>query len=417
MKINYKVKPYNTKKKPLKQTFIFTFLIWFLSLICMMGKKYKIEKIGVKGLKTPYILLSNHMYFTDFYLNAIATFPHSVNNVATIDGYYRRPLLMELIGCICKRKFTNDLALIRSIKHCLVKHKSILSMYPEARYSPIGTTAILPDALGKLVKLMGVPVVTLMHHGNYLHTPFWDHDRARKVPLHTVMKLILTEEDVKTKSVDEINAIIRKEMEYDEYKWQLDNKIEITESFRAEGLHKVLYKCPKCNAEHMTSSGTKIRCEVCGKEWEMDTLGRLVANDGNTEFEHIPDWYEWQRECVKAEVESGEYGFEDEVDIFSLTDPMKFIHVGKGKLVHNYDGFTVSGNFGGEDFEINRPVLGMYGVHIEYDYVYVRPEDCVDISTDDDSLYCYPTKKNVVTKLSLATEELYKLKSKKTTKV
>ena len=96
---------------------------------------------------------------------------------------------------------------------------------------------------------------------------------------------------------------------------------------------------------------------------------------------------------------------------------MKFIHVGKGKLTHNYDGFTVSGNYNGEDFEINRPVLGMYGVHIEYDYVYVRPEDCVDISTDDDSLYCYPTKKNVVTKLSLATEELYKMKSKKPEKV
>ena len=52
----------------------------------------------------------------------------------------------------------------------------------------------------------------------------------------------------------------------------------------------------------------------------------------------------------------------------------------------------------------------MYGLHIEYDYCYVRPEDCVDISTDNDSLYCYPTKQNVVTKLSFATEEIYKMK-------
>ena len=47
---------------------------------------------------------------------------------------------------------------------------------------------------------------------------------------------------------------------------------------------------------------------------------------------------------------------------------------------------------------------------MEYDYCYVRPEDCVDISTDNDSLYCYPKKQNVVTKLSFATEELYKIK-------
>jgi hypothetical protein len=34
----------------------------------------------------------------------------------------------------------------------------------------------------------------------------------------------------------------------------------------------------------------------------------------------------------------------------------------------------------------------------------------VDISTENDSFYCFPTKENVVTKLSLATEEIYKRK-------
>ena len=50
-------------------------------------------------------------------------------------------------------------------------------------------------------------------------------------------------------------------------------------------------------------------------------------------------------------------------------------------------------------------VLDMQPVHSQR-----RPEDCVDISTDNDSLYCYPTKRNVVTKLSFATEEIYKMK-------
>ena len=47
-------------------------------------------------------------------------------------------------------------------------------------------------------------------------------------------------------------------------------------------------------------------------------------------------------------------------------------------------------------------------LHIEYDYCYLKPLDCVDISTENDSFYCYPeTAKNVVTKLAFATEELY----------
>ena len=43
----------------------------------------------------------------------------------------------------------------------------------------------------------------------------------------------------------------------------------------------------------------------------------------------------------------------------------------------------------------------------------LTPEDCVDISTEDDSLYCYPVRPNVVTKLSFAVEELYMMKKKR----
>ena len=180
MDVNYKnPKYYNTAKLPIRQPLIFTGLMAGLSKIALMGQEYKIEKIHMEGLKPPYMLLSNHMYFIDFELCSIATFPHRVNNVATIDGYYRRPWVMEMIGCICKRKFTTDLHLVKSIRHVLREKGDVLCMYPEARYSPIGTTAILPDSLGKLVKQNKVPVVVMLHHGNYLHTPFWNYRKPR----------------------------------------------------------------------------------------------------------------------------------------------------------------------------------------------------------------------------------------------
>lgn len=422
------VKYYNTAKLPIKQHFIFTWLIWALSKVSMVGIKYKVEKIGMEGVKPPYILLSNHMYFVDFKLNSIATFPHPVNNVATVDGYYRRPWLMELIGCICKRKFTNDLMLIKSIQHSLKKHKSILCMYPEARYSPAGTTAILPDALGKLVKLSKMPVVVTLHHGNYLRTPFWDKDSPRKVPLYTTMKLVLSAEDVKEKSVDEINAVIRDALKYDEYLWQEEQGIRITENFRARGLHKILYKCPLCKTEsNMASEGTKLWCKACKRTWELSELGRLelikegavsdekalVVNNGPLpeeywDFSRVPDWFEWERSEVRKEILEGTYYFEDEVDVYSLPHPARFVDMGKAKLVHDYDGFRLEGNYNGEAYCIKRSAIGMNGLHVEYDYVYVRPEDCIDISTDKDSFYCYPKKNDVITKLSFATEELYR---------
>ena len=409
-KINYKkVKPYDTAKKPLRQSCIFTGLMYLVSKLSI-PTKYEIEKIGVEGLKPPYILLSNHMHFVDFKLNAVATFPHKTYNVATIDGYYRRPLIMELIGCICKRKFTNDMHLLTSIDTVLKKHKGVLSMYPEARYSPVGTTAILPDSLGMLVKKQGVPVVTLIHHGNYLHTPFWNYRKPRKVKLHTAMKLILTPEQLEKMSYEEINEVLRREMSYNEYDYQLESNQHITDPDRAEGLHNVLYQCPHCLTESkMTSKGSVLKCEKCGKEWELTTLGRLEAKDGDTEFSTPPEWYEWQRANVRAQIEAGEYSFEDEVDVYSLPHPKRFEDLGKAKLTHDpKNGFVLTGSYNGEDYRIQRKPLGMYGVHIEYDYCYVRQADCIDISTEKDSFYCYPKKENVVTKLSLATEEIYK---------
>lgn len=416
MDVNYKnKKPYNTSKLPIRQPLFMMGLLTLVSKIGMPKVPYKIEKIGMEGLKPPYILLSNHMYFVDFQLSAMATFPHRVNNVATIDGYYRRPIIMELLGCICKRKFTTDMHLLRSIRHVLKDNGDVLCMYPEARYSPVGTTAILPESLGMLIKRSGVPVVVLLHHGNYLHTPFWNYRKKRNVPLYTTMTKVLSAEDVAEKSYEEINEIVREALTYDEYKWQKDNDIKITEPFRAEGLHKVLYQCPACKKEHkMASSGAELFCTECGKRWEMTELGELVAKNGETEFSHIPDWYEWQREQVRAEIERGEYYFKDKVDVHSLPRCMRFEHLGEATLTHDAEnGFVLEGEYRGEPYRIERKPLGMYGVHIEYDYCYVKPYDCIDISTDNDSFYCYPTLENVVTKLSLATEEIYKIQKAK----
>ena len=413
--INYKNKRYyKTAKYPIRQPLIMTGLLALVSKVLMPRVPYKIEKINMEGLKPPYILLSNHMYFVDFQLSALATFPHRVNNVATVDGYYRRPWLMELLGCICKRKFTNDLHLIKSIRRVLQKG-DILCMYPEARYSPIGTTAILPDSLGKLIKMNKVPVVVMLHHGNYLHTPFWNYRKTRNVPLHTTMTQILSAEDVQKMTAREINGVVRQAMQYDEYKYQKENGILITEPYRAEGMHKVLYQCPHCKTESkMASEGAELYCTECGKRWALLEDGQLKANEGDTEFPHIPDWYEWQRAEVRKQIEDGTYSFSDEVEVYSLPRCMKFEALGKAKLTHDSEnGYVLEGVYNGEPYRIHRAASEMYGVHIEYDYCYVKPFDCIDISTEKDSFYCYPTQQNVVTKLSLATEEIFKIKHKK----
>ena len=407
--VNYKNKKrYVTAKYPIRQPLFFTGLIWVLSKFALTGKKYKVEKINMEGLKPPYMVLSNHMYFIDFELAAMATFPYRVNNVVNIDGYYRRPWLMELIGAICTRKFTMDLHLVKSIRKVLSRG-DILCMYPEARYSPCGITSYIPDSVGMLVKRNKVPVVAILHRGNYLHSPFWNFRKKRKVPLHTTATQILTVEDIEKMSVEEINAKIRESLTYDDYRYQKENGILITEPFRAEGMHKILYQCPHCLAESkMDSKGTEIFCRECGKHWNLNEDGTLSALDGETEFSRVPDWFLWQREQVKSQIERGEYSLEDDVDVYSMPRCWRFEHLGDAKLKHDPDnGFILEGYYRGKDYRIQRTPLQTNSLHIEYDWCYVKPFDCVDISTENDSFFCYPKKENVVTKMAFATEILY----------
>lgn len=409
---NYKnPKHYKTAKYPIRQPLFFVWLIQVLSRIMLIGKRYKVDKVNMEGLKPPYMLLSNHMSFVDFELVSQGTYPKRVNNVVNIDGYYRRAWLLEFIGAICTRKFTRDFHLVKSIKKVLSRG-DILCMYPEARYSPCGVTSYIPESVGALIKTNKVPVVVAIHRGNYLHAPSWNYWQKRKVPMHTTMTKILDVADIERMTVTEINEVLSKAFVYDEYQYQKDAGILITEPFRAEGLHKILYKCPKCKSEGgMSSKGAEIFCRECGKRWTLLENGELSANEGETEFAHIPTWFAWEREEVKREILDGEYNFSDEVDVHSMPRTNKFEALGKAKLTHDAkSGFVLKGFHRGEEYVIERQPLLTNSLHVEYDFPHVKPYDCIDVSTENDSFYCFPTKENVVTKLSLAVEEIYKLK-------
>lgn len=399
------VKRFDMEMKPKKEKFYLTPIAYLLSFPTIWRRHLKVNKVNMKGLKAPYILLCTHHAFIDFKVTTRAIFPNRATYIVAIDGFIKREKLLRNVGGICKRKFTNDPLLFRHIKYSLENIKQICAIYPEARYSLCGTTAILPESLGKMVKVLKKPVVVLNMHGNYLTQPVWNLT-MRKVPLKADMTQIITEEETHTLSVDEMNERIQKAFVYDEYKWQKENHIKIDYKYRAKGLHQVLYQCPSCKVEHeMDSDLNKIWCGSCGKTYEMDVYGQLKATSGVTEFSHIPDWYEFERNEVRKQIENQTYKFEDEVIIDSLPNSDGYIRLGKGKLIHDLNGFRLEG----PNLHLVKEPLSLYGLHIEYNYF--GKGDCIDLSTLEDTYYIYPqTQKNVVTKLHFATEELYKIK-------
>jgi len=282
-------------------------------------------------------------------------------------------------------------------------------IYPEARYSISGTTAILPPSLGKLAKLLGVPVVVLNTHGHYINSSVWNL-KPKKVPVDADFTQIVTKEQLAQLSVGEINDRIAEAFCYDEFKWQKERGVLVKDPNRAKGLEKVLYKCPHCGVERkMYPDGARLKCGACGKSYLYREDGEMAAEEGNTEFSHIPDWYEWERACVRQEIERGEYKTEDIVDVDSLPNSKGFINMGEGKFVHDENGLRVTFSENGTPKVFEKVVKENYSCHIEFEYN--DKGDCVSFSKGDDTYYFYfKNLKNVIVKVHFAVEELYKIK-------
>ena len=261
---------FDLSRKPQKEKFYLTPIAYLLSFPEVWKRKLRINKVNMKNLKPPYILLCTHHAFVDFKVTTAAIFPHRANYVVAIDGFIGREWLLRNVGAIGKRKFTNDIQLVKQIKYGLEKLNNIVAIYPEARYSLIGTNAILPESLGKMVKLFKKPIVVLNMHGNYLSQPVWNL-KKRNNPITADMTQIITQDEIDKLSINEINDRINQAFVYDEYQWQVDNKIKITYENRAKNIHKVLYQCPSCLTEHqMESDKNMIWCNACGKTYIMD---------------------------------------------------------------------------------------------------------------------------------------------------
>ncbi len=397
------------QRKPLKSSRFLATVVRIVSAPTLKKIKFsytteRMEKVG----KQPCLILMNHSSFTDMKLAFGIFYPRRMGIVTSVDamtGILGK--LMRLLGCTPTHKYVSDISLISDIKYMLMKNKTSVLMYPEAGYSFDGRATALPEGLGTLMKHLGVPVVTVITQGAFHRDPLYNMLQIRNVKVSAHVKCIATPEEIKEKTVEELDSLLNEAFSFDNFAWQRDNKISIDVPFRADGLHRILYKCPCCKGENkMEGKGIFLTCHACGKRWEMDEYGSLNAVGAETEYSHIPDWYTWQRECVRKELEDGTYLLDVDVDIAIQVNLDGICKIGKGRLIHNADGFHLTGANGKLDYK-QSPVFS----HTLYsDYYWYEIGDVIGIGDNEFSYFCFPNGNVSVTKVRLATEEIYKMK-------
>ncbi len=367
-------------------------------------KDASMEQIGPDE---PCLILMNHSSFIDLKIASVVLFPREFHIVCTADGFVGKEWLMKKIGCIPTFKFISDPVLVKDMVHTVRNLKASVLMFPEASYSFDGTATPLPDSLGKCLKLLKVPVVMIRTFGAFQRDPLYNNLQLRDVPVTAKMSCILTPDEIREKTPAELNAVLREHFTFDNWKWQQENGVKVREPFRADGLHRVLYKCPCCSTEgKMTGEGTTLTCRECGAVYELTESGEM-RSPGNTEvIPHIPDWYAWERKCVREELENGTYRMTLPVTIRVMVNTDAVYEVGDGTLEHTKDGFRLTGCGGKIDYR--QSPKASYSLYA--DYFWYEIGDMISIGTPKIQYYCFPADPGAnVAKARLAAEEMYKM--------
>ncbi len=401
--------PPSKKLPPKRPSILFRSLLKLLSSSDLKATNFTYTQTGMErlGKKEPALILMNHSSFIDLKIASTVLYPRPFNIVCTSDGFVGKEWLMRRIGCIPTNKFVTDAQLVRDMLYALRTNKCSVLMYPEASYSFDGTATPLPESMGKCLKLLGVPVVMIRTYGAFSRDPLYNGLRLRNVDVSCNMEYVLSPEDIDNMTVDELNGKLNELFTFDNFEWQIENKVRISEPTRAEGLNRVLYKCPECLAEgSMVAKGSTISCDKCGCEYELSEYGELVRSNGKARFSTVPKWYRWERECVRDEILYNNYKLDVPVEILMMVNTDCIYDVGEGRLVHDENGFKLTGCGGRLDYS-QKPTAS-YSLYS--DYFWYEIGDMVCIGNKKVLYYCFPKcEGDVVAKTRLAAEEMYKL--------
>ncbi|MBN1650059.1 MAG: 1-acyl-sn-glycerol-3-phosphate acyltransferase [Bacteroidales bacterium] len=267
---------------------VFSIFIWRHKVKKQMPKE-------VKQLKTPYLVLANHVGFWDPFLagHFLKPFTHFVSS----DAVFRNPLLrffLTRLGTIPKKKNMRDSQVIRDIV-AVIKQGENVGIFPEAVRNWSGVTSPMDSSIGKLIKMLKVPVVVPVLKGMHILNPRWAYN-LRSYPMCIEYKLVFTKEQVKNLNSEELYKGIVKAMYHDDVAFQKKRMIKIKSNKRAEHIGHALYLCPKCKAiDSFQAKGNDFRCSACNYAIHIDPFGFFSSTSNDKlYFENERDWFDWE---------------------------------------------------------------------------------------------------------------------------
>ena len=289
---------------------MYAFIFFLVRIWLGRRQRIEIDDALLRGLEPPYVLLSNHESFEDFYY--ISQLAHPRNPSYLVNEYYcTRPLLKPMAkrgGILSKKLFTADIAAPLGILRTVRRGYPVV-IFPEGRLSPDGRSNPIVESGAALYRRLKTPLVLLRIDGAY-----WAHPKWRKKSFRSDIRLsvrrVLRPEELSSMTDAQLDELIRAELYNDASAHETGR---YPQKDRAAGLEGLLYRCADCGALYRTEGvGCELRCRACGAVHRLDENYRFTDGIGT-----IPRYYDAIRRmeedaldalCLRAEVKTKIFG-------------------------------------------------------------------------------------------------------------
>ncbi|MBQ7173452.1 MAG: VTT domain-containing protein [Clostridia bacterium] len=292
----------------------------FVDFIRRGKQKLRLDPLP-EDLSTPYLLLSNHESFWDFYyLYCLTQAPRAsyvVNRYYLTRPFARRHY--KKAGFIPKKLFNPDPATSMGIIRMLKKGYPVI-LFPEGRLSTDGRTNQIREEGGALYRKLKVDLLLVKIEGAYFAKPKWRPSFFRSDISVRVVKHIKKEE-LANYTDEELNRLISSSLYSDASQYKERNYPQMN---KAKGLSDILYRCADCGALYTTEGkGNSLFCTACGAEHTLDEHYRFIGTPTS-----IADYYRAIEALEKKDLDS-----------LTLTAPVKTkVFAENGKTVRKEEG-------------------------------------------------------------------------------
>lgn len=266
-------------------------------ILFILKHRYNLEiedKVGLKDIKPPYIVVGNHVnYWDPFFLGS---FLHQDIQFIASDSVFRTRLfqiIMKLLGSIPTSKFITDTTTVAQIIR-IVKRGGVIGVFPEGNSTWDGRSLRHVPTVSRLIHKLKLPVVGVVIRGGYLSKPRWARG-LRRGKVFLEYKTVFTSEELREIDGDACRRILEERLEHNELEWNRTQRIPFVGKHQAEYIERVLFVCPHCKAiASFYSQGDTAECRECGYSFRYDEYGLLQPVEAPLVYTSITEWNDWQ---------------------------------------------------------------------------------------------------------------------------